>query len=200
MNKWGTTLFFLIITALIFPSAASAHTKLSSSTPKQDETVTSAIQQIQMEFNTTIEPLSSFKLTGDVGAIDMKELKIDGNIMTGSLNNDLENGVYKVEWKIVGKDGHPIEGDFSFTVNVQTESTTEPKEDQISEPIQETADNTESSGNKSVELDEKVNAEATNDNNDTEASSGSSTELLYIAIVGIAIILIGFVAWRKKRS
>ena len=30
----------------------------------------------------------------------------------------LENGDYKVEWKIIGADGHPIEGDFSFSVNV----------------------------------------------------------------------------------
>ncbi|MOA35105.1 hypothetical protein D3C78_1565300 [compost metagenome] len=103
----------------------------------------------------------------------------------------------------MGKDGHPIDGDFSFTVNAQTESTTEPKEDQISEPVQETADNTESSEDKSVESEQKTNTEAAidnNNNNNTEAGSGSTTKLLYIAIVGIAVILIAFVAWRKQRS
>ena len=47
----------------------------------------------------------------------------------------LENGDYKVEWNIIGADGHPIEGEFSFSVNVPV--TEEPAEEQI-EPQEET--------------------------------------------------------------
>ena len=43
--------------------------------------------------------------------------------------NPLENGKYKVEWKIIGADGHPINGEFSFSVNMPDTET--PTEEQI---------------------------------------------------------------------
>ena len=42
---------------------------------------------------------------------------------------------YKVEWKIIGADGHPIDGEFSFSVNAP--NTEAPAEEQI-EPQEET--------------------------------------------------------------
>jgi len=38
--------------------------------------------------------------------------------VTGSLATSLENGEYLVNWNIIGADGHSVDGEFSFTVNV----------------------------------------------------------------------------------
>ena len=60
---------------------------------------------------------------------------IEDDEMWATFLQPLENGDYKVEWKIIGADGHPIEGEFSFSVNVPI--TEAPAEEQI-EPQEET--------------------------------------------------------------
>ena len=54
----------------------------------------------------------------------------------------LKNGNYKVDWEIIGADGHPIEGTFSFSVDVPNdkatvESKSETEEERKQEDIQE---------------------------------------------------------------
>ena len=45
--------------------------------------------------------------------------------MTAGFLSPLDNGTYTVEWKIIGADGHPIQGTYSFMVN----------QDELEEPI-----------------------------------------------------------------
>ncbi|WP_397376641.1 copper resistance protein CopC [Paenibacillus sp. p3-SID1389] len=40
----------------VSPTITSAHTKLTSSSPMQDEVVNTAIGKIRLEFNTTLSP------------------------------------------------------------------------------------------------------------------------------------------------
>ncbi len=66
-----------------------------------------------------------------------QEIKLDKvllkeKVMTGILSQPLSNGTYEVQWTIVGEDGHPIQGKYSFSVKregdkqAQTELKTTP--------------------------------------------------------------------------
>jgi hypothetical protein len=88
------------------------------------------MKEIIMEFNTEVEPLSSFKLTKEDGTeLKIGNIEIIENRIVGTFDERLPNGAYTADWKIVGRDGHPIQGDFKFTIDVPVAiATAEPTE------------------------------------------------------------------------
>ena len=55
--------------------------------------------------------------SADGTEIPVKEISINDNQMVGNLEAPLDHGDYQVLWNIIGADGHPIEGTFTFNVN-----------------------------------------------------------------------------------
>lgn len=101
---------------------AMAHTKLSSSNPAEGAVVSEPLQEIVLTFNTEIEPLSTFTLKDEGGnEVAGIGVSVQGTEMTGLLEQAAGNGRYTVEWKIVGRDGHPIQGELGFEVAVAAE-------------------------------------------------------------------------------
>lgn len=122
-------LSFLLV-LIVFPQVTFAHTKLQNSSPEDNATVLKETKEIVMEFNTTVEPLSSFKMKNkDGNELKIGTIEIVENRIIGTFDEIIPNGIYTVEWKIVGRDGHPIQGDFNFTVAV-TGETSEPSQEQ----------------------------------------------------------------------
>ena len=108
------TLIFLFA----FSSAVSAHTGLTSSSPADGEDITEDVHEIVLEFNTKIETTSTVKVFNEnKEEIIVSNTQVSDNVMTGGFMSPLDNGTYTVEWKIIGADGHPIQGTYSFMVN-----------------------------------------------------------------------------------
>lgn len=121
---------FLITFILFIVSVNNAfgHTGLESSSPQDGEVITAGPNDIKMTFETKVEQGSTFEVTNANGEpISIENITLSNNQLTGRLLNELANGAYKVNWKIIGADGHPIEGEFSFSVNTPT--TTDPTEE-----------------------------------------------------------------------
>ena len=97
--------------------------------------------------------------------------------MKGSITDVLENGQYIISWKIIGEDGHPIDGEIVFSVDAPvSEVATEPspEEPALEEPA-------------SAEPVEAASENLAAANESTE-DSGVLTMLLLIAIT----VLVGF--------
>lgn len=185
-------LFILMLT--VFPQLTSAHTKLQTSSPEPNATVVEEIKEVVLEFNTEVEPLSSFKIKMEDGTelkVGNKEIK-DHRIV-GTFDEGIPNGVYTVEWKIVGKDGHPIKGDFSFTVDV-------PVDRAASESTKPTAENspapTELSPTPTTEPSQAQEDQTSL--GDTAQESNKAGLWIAAGVVIVALIVIIFVAKRKK--
>lgn len=102
----------------MFSTSVSAHTGLVKSSPAEGEVLKQDINLIAMEFNTTIEKTILFKLLDESGTeITVSDILITDNYMEGSITSTLEDGSYTVIWKIIGADGHPVQGEYSFVVN-----------------------------------------------------------------------------------
>jgi copper resistance protein C len=117
MKKLLSMLFLL---TLMFPTITSAHTGLESSNPADGEVVKEELKEITLQYKTEIENLSTMKIVKEDG----QEVKLDSVIiqdktMSGVLSRSLENGSYTIQWKIIGTDGHPIEGDIPFSVQAE---------------------------------------------------------------------------------
>lgn len=110
-----------------FVNNAMAHTGLESSSPQDGEIIGKDLEEVTFTFETKIEQGSTFEVQNINGeTMSIENISILENQMIGSLSNPLKNGEYQVHWKIIGADGHPIEGQFSFSVNVPV--TKEPEE------------------------------------------------------------------------
>jgi len=121
---------FTFIFFLAFVNSALAHTGLESSSPQNGDVINEEFQQITLTFEGKVEQGSKFELQNSTGeSIPIENIALSENEIIGNFSNPLENGEYLVNWKIIGADGHPIEGEFSFSVDVPV--TEAPAKEQV---------------------------------------------------------------------
>lgn len=109
-----SSLLFFLFGANVF-----AHSHIEDSSPKNGEVITDPLNNISLSFETAIEPTSTFTLADANGAeVSLPEVTISGNQLIANVENELANGAYTIHWKIIGEDGHPLEGDIPFTVQL----------------------------------------------------------------------------------
>ncbi len=136
------TCIFTLLFLFILTPVALGHSGLSSSNPATEEIMKDEVQSVSLRFNTTIENTSMLKVINADGVeMPIEKTLINVDEMVGKLEKPLAKGKYMVRWKIIGKDGHPIEGEFSFSVelvkNANSEVTKEKQhEEMIPTPIE----------------------------------------------------------------
>ncbi|MGK2962087.1 MAG: copper resistance CopC/CopD family protein [Gemmatimonadaceae bacterium] len=103
---------------LSFPVSASAHGGLKSSAPARDEVVTKPMREVRLEFTEKPElAFTTIRIIGPAGAaVELGQYSLTGNTLVVPLEAILSPGRYSVAWKTAGRDGHPVTGEFSFSV------------------------------------------------------------------------------------
>lgn len=118
LNKF-LALIALLFVALSPVSAASAHTETNRTTPSAGETVDAGIQKVSIVFTDKILNLadsSEISITDDSGnAVETACVEVDDKSISADAYFPT-SGEYKVIWRTVAQDGHPITGKFSFAV------------------------------------------------------------------------------------
>jgi len=95
---------------------AHAHTGLESSIPQANETI-DPIDRIVLNFESNIEEQASLRVYPLRSSSPLRgSFSREERTMQMSWERPLTSGLYRVDWKIIGTDGHPIEGTYSFTV------------------------------------------------------------------------------------
>jgi copper transport protein len=106
--------------ALAARPAVPYHATLISSEPAKGSTIASSPARIYLVFSEEVEAsLGSIRLVGPAGrVVALKSTGDPRNVsaLVGPLTTPLDNGSWRVEWRIVSEDGHPIDGSFTFTV------------------------------------------------------------------------------------
>jgi methionine-rich copper-binding protein CopC len=179
--KKGLSIIILLL--FLFPTMASAHTKLVSSNPSNGQVITEPIKQITLEFEEALEQLGTIKLYKVGTATAVTNVSIKGNKLIADLPNSLENGDYKIEWKVVSEDGHPVTGQIPFKVQLkqaETKTTTENK----------TTD-------KAVK-DQTPTKEKQKEATPKKEKSKYLIPLIAIGLFGIALMVGGVVLWNRK--
>ena len=116
-----TRFFPILVTALFLNVSAQAHSPLTSFTPADGATLTTAPTSIEMRFR-DVSRLIRFALVGDEDGADI-DLE-DAHLMVEAVDHivvlpPLAGGRYTASWRAMGEDGHVIKGRFSFTVAPQ---------------------------------------------------------------------------------
>lgn len=114
------SLLTLLLLALA-PSAAHAHGALRDASPAASDTLREVPREIRLAFNQRVEvDLAEVSLWGPEGVVALGPLAAvpgsDRGAVVAPIAGALGAGSYTVRWQIVSADGHPVRGEYSFTV------------------------------------------------------------------------------------
>ena len=120
------------------PTAASAHTELSSSDPADGSTLTDPPTEVTLTFEGEVSEDAAFTVTGptgsEVGSGELDRDVADRNVVRGEVSVE-QAGEYVVSYTIAGEDGHPIEGEVSFTYDPEGTASGETPNTAMAAPV-----------------------------------------------------------------
>ena len=187
---------FILSILLLSPSMVVAHTAFSTSNPTEGQVVTTELKEITLTYEGNIEKLSTMKLLEEGTDIPFEHIEVEDKQMRGTLPKPLKNGSYTIQWTIVGEDGHPIQGEIHFSVQleekVQQPAPTNPDTNQVNEDEQQSEsviDKVEDNQNKDIKLEDK--------NKDNTQASDSGRTMMMMGVLLIAGL--GFLFFRRKK-
>ena len=182
MKRIGMLVMLLL---MLFPSGAFAHASLERAAPGDQEVVTEPLQDIVLEFNSRIENLSTLVLLDAQGQEISVQTAVDGTKLTGTLQEPLTNGAYRVVYKIVAIDGHRIEKEYSFTVNL-------PEQAETAAP--DLGDATAEEGDEEPQAETQPPAE----NSSVQAPSSNNSLYYYLGAGAVLFVVALLFVGRKK--
>ncbi|WP_214879280.1 MULTISPECIES: copper resistance protein CopC [unclassified Exiguobacterium] len=131
--KYLISTYILLTMFLAGTIGVSAHTTLESSTPA-NESIVEPLDRLVLHFSTEIEAGKAIKVTNTSTNQDFEgRLSYSDDQMVLQLNSILTSGEYQVVWNIIGFDGHPVEGVYTFVVK-EAEKTEDSLQNQIGSP------------------------------------------------------------------
>ncbi len=116
-------IYALFVLLLTLSSSVSAHTALTVSNPADGEALEGFPENLELQFSEPVRLVRAELFTVNDGAereVDIKFEKTAANEKTQlvPLPDNLSHGNYRVAWSVLGADGHPVSGEFTFSAGV----------------------------------------------------------------------------------
>ena len=168
--------------------SASAHTDVVETTPVDGAVLESAPQSLTLSFNSTLLD----------GMVEVAASNSDGELVFGVVAEsvgtevivqwpaDLPGDTYKVSYRIVSQDGHPVTGSLRFSYPNPETVIAEPKITTMDDPTAEP---------------ETVEPETAAPRVAKESPSGPESDLMWVlGFLAIALVVTGYFIWRKRST
>jgi len=115
---------FMVTFSLLLATApaANAHTSLVSSNPKSNAMLMESPKSISITFNEDLikisgKNVSKISLSNTIGNVKLGAITINKGTITAKLLKTLPVSKYKVTYRVISADGHPVSGSFNFWVH-----------------------------------------------------------------------------------
>lgn len=101
--------------------SGTVHTELTTSEPADGATVTSPPERIRLTFSGPVQPRASrIRVTGGEDGVDLAlepgSPADRGDVLVAPIPSPLGEGAYRVGWRTLSRDGHPVSGEYAFRV------------------------------------------------------------------------------------
>ena len=122
MRKLVSLFLIYFLSILAIPSS-SAHVEIVDSFPKQFANVNPIPTELWIEFSGKLQTLdgqavNSLEVTDSTGYVmSEEEPMISGGRISTQISDQSAPGVFTVKYRVVGDDGHVIEGDYTFNAS-----------------------------------------------------------------------------------
>ncbi len=177
-------------------SGSHAHDELVGSEPPDGVELQTAPDQIELEFSGDIAPVGTMITVvgpGEAGPVTDGAPRVEGGAVSQPMSTDLPAGDYTVTWRVTSSDGHPISGEFMYSVMTDTSGSqatgetppgTEPTDDGAQATQVPTSNRTGD-----PEADRAANTAAAPAHSDTASDSG--TALWVWGVLALAVVTLG---------
>lgn len=203
----GAVLAALLGTQVAVAAVASAHDELESSTPTADAALTAPPQEVTLTFSEPVNAeFSEVVVSAPGGAsVTVGDPQVAGGVLTQPLAALSESGTYRVAWRVVSGDGHPISGEFAFSLAVPAAVTPSATAEATTGAATETATGSTSTAGQSAppppptgSSEVVVSAEVSSASTEDGGSNGPVIGL--VAVLVIAVAIGGVLAARRRRD
>ncbi|HEY5182517.1 MAG TPA: copper resistance CopC family protein [Dermatophilaceae bacterium] len=169
------------VTSVVSAAPASAHAELVRITPDVDAQLTTAPKDVVLEFNEPVSTSFATVVVTSAAGVSVTSGKptVIGATVTQTLVPHLATGTYRVAYRVVSNDGHPVTGESGFTLTPAP--TTNPSASPPATPAAATTD---------------VGPPPSPDTGQTRGLGRSS-----LATAGAFVLLLigaGLLVWRRK--
>jgi methionine-rich copper-binding protein CopC len=117
-SRPAAALVLALLTSLAVAWPVWAHAELLSSEPAPGATVPAGLRTLTLTFNEPVAEGSQVVVYAEqfqpVAGVTNSAA---GPVLTAHLDSGLGQGLYTVQWRAVGTDGHPVEGSYQFGVS-----------------------------------------------------------------------------------
>ncbi|KQY98747.1 hypothetical protein ASD19_05880 [Microbacterium sp. Root53] len=124
----ATAIAVALLSSLSFASPAAAHGGLIATNPADGSTIAELPDVVSLEFSEAMqEGTAQIDVVAPSGTILSEgDAVVEGAIIRQEVSEPAEPGLYTVNWRAAGVDGHVPDGTFTFTV--ESASATEPSD------------------------------------------------------------------------
>ncbi|MEU4566954.1 copper resistance CopC family protein [Micromonospora sp. NPDC023956] len=117
IRQVGAAAAAVAVVLAVTATPANAHARLASVSPAKDSTISTPVETVEFTFDDRVrDEFVTIVVAGPQGRSYLRgEVEVDQFRLrqpvypTGS-------GSYRVAWRVVGSDGHPVQGEFRFQV------------------------------------------------------------------------------------
>jgi len=107
----------LLGTVALGAAPAAAHNRLVSSSPADSSTLKAPPRQVRLVFAENVTAIGAVvRVVGSTGDVSTGAVSVRGRTVTQSLLAGLAPDTYFVGWRVSSADGHPVSGEFRFTL------------------------------------------------------------------------------------
>jgi methionine-rich copper-binding protein CopC len=191
----------VLVSPVALAAPASAHDSLTGSTPAGGSTVTTAPERVRLTFTDEVKQIGLTVLVKDPSGASVTdgEPRIDGTAVIQPVVALTEPGTYTVAYRVVSSDGHPINGRFTFTLDVAEPSTSASPSATPTESPSESA-SASASASTSATPSAATSTIAASPAASTSDSGGATTWLLVGAGLLVALVVTGVVLARRRSA
>jgi copper resistance protein C len=107
-----------VVGSVISAAPASAHVSLVRITPDPGAQLTEAPREVVLQFDASVNPAFATVVVSSTAGLTVARGKptVQGAKVTQPLRPDMPSGVYRVAYRVVSVDGHPLSGESAFTL------------------------------------------------------------------------------------
>jgi methionine-rich copper-binding protein CopC len=139
LRRLGTVLAaaaLLLAGLLATAPAAQAHDELIGSDPADGQVLDEAPGQITLTFSADITEVgNAIRVTDSQGeTVSTGDVQVEGTDAVQRIDAGSGDETYRVVWRIVSSDGHPIEGSYGFSVGAGGAASADPSSAPSAEP------------------------------------------------------------------
>jgi len=132
----SSALGLAMVTSVVTAASASAHAELVKITPDVDAQLTTAPKDVVLEFSEAVNAsFATVVVTTSAGvSVTSGKPTVVGAKVTQALVPGMAAGTYRVAYRVVSNDGHPVAGESRFTLTLAPTTSPSPSPPSVSPP------------------------------------------------------------------